>query len=224
MSKEDERQERDDEVQEETNDMTVDDEVQEETNDMTVDEEAQGEVSGKKDDEQSETKVKKIIYRVPIILKDKHKRYRFGVSVSDMNARFEELKARYVARIAQPEQTRTHRSSSSEESDAAEPVDPAPERTSEGVQAAGCAATQSERIRKRRRGNPKVRPPQKERVRLWAEAAEAAAEAARLQRAAFEARRAKGSSLPTSNKCKGKEAGKGGSSYISSSGAQSSWE
>ena len=64
-------------------------------------------------------------------------------------------------------------------------------------------------------------------------AAEAAAEwlniallrtAARVQRAVEEARRAKGSSLPTSNKGKGKEAGKGGSSYISSSSARSSWE
>ena len=112
-----------------------------------------------------------------------------------------------------------------------------------GTQAAA-TQTGNPQARTKRRGATRDRPPPGVRVqRRWEGEQRAAVEEQRryegaqravveeqrrrleeVQRAVEEARRAKGKSLPTSNKGKGKEAGKGGSSYISSSSARSSWE
>ena len=111
MSKEDEGQERKDEVKEDINDMTVEETVQEKGEGagsvQVVSEQELLEFAPpppplhvfheEKDDEQIETKVEV-------------RKYRFGVSRSEVNARF-----------AEPVETRIHRSFSSWESDSAEP-------------------------------------------------------------------------------------------------------
>ena len=209
VSKEDEGQERKDEVKEDINDATVEEKVQERVEGtesvQVVSEQELLEFAPppppllvfpeEEDDEKIETKVEET-------------KYRFGVSRSLVNARF-----------AEPVETRTHRSFNLWDNYPAEPEVPAPWQRTEEVPAAESAgtqteATQTERTRRKRRGQPRVRPPPGVRIQLR-EAAEAA------EAAAVEAeRRATRSSLPASSKGTGKE----GSLWRTSSGAASSWE
>ena len=162
MSKEDEGQERKDEVKEDINDMTVEEKVQERVEGtesvQVVSEHELLEFAPpppplpvfpeEEDDEKVETKVEET-------------KYRFGVSRSLVNARF-----------AEPVETRTHRSFSLWDHWTAEPEVPVPWQRTEEVPAAESAgtqadATQTKRTKKKRRGQPQFRPPQKIRIQLW---------------------------------------------------------
>ena len=126
------------------------DEVKNGINDMTVEE---------KDDEKVETKAEET-------------KYRFGVSRSEVNAR-----------IAEPVVTRTHRSFSLYDNYPKTPIAIPPTFDSEASRGFTPDASRSEervkteKAKKKRRGQPRVRPPQKVRAQLRCEREAAAVDA-----------------------------------------------